>query len=85
MASNKPQAFNPPSVPEPPPTYCQVCVTPIVPSSSLVTLAGQTGLQKDGTVPAGIKAQAKAAYETIHKCLEAAGATPRDIVCPCLL
>lgn len=84
MASNKPQAFNPPSVPEPPPTYRQVCVTPIVSSSSLVTLAGQTGLQKDGTVPAGIRAQAKAAYESIHKCLEAAGATPRDIVrlCP---
>lgn len=82
MTSNKPNAFNPPSVVEPPPTYSQVCVTPIVASSALVTLAGQTGLQKDGTVPSGIKAQAKAAYESIHKCLEAAGATPRDIVRP---
>lgn len=77
---NKPRAFNPPSVPEPPPTYSQVCVTPILPSSVLITLAGQTGLQKNGTVPTGIKEQARAAYETIHKCLEAAGATPRDIV-----
>lgn len=82
MASKKPNAFNPPSVPKPPPTYSQVCVTPIVVSSALVTLAGQTGLQKDDTVPSGIKAQAKAAYEIIHKCLEAAGATPRDIVRP---
>ncbi|EOA86882.1 hypothetical protein ACJQWK_09035 [Exserohilum turcicum] len=77
---NKPRAFNPPSVPEPPPTYSQVCVTPILPSSVLITLAGQTGLQKNGTVPTGIKEQARAAYETIHKCLEAAGATPRDII-----
>ncbi|RAQ99921.1 YjgF-like protein [Stemphylium lycopersici] len=80
MASNKPQAFNPPSVPEPPPTYNQVCVTPIVPSSTLLTLAGQTGLQKDGTVPSGIQAQARGAYDNIHKCLAAAGATPRDII-----
>ncbi|KAF5845251.1 hypothetical protein GGP41_001285 [Bipolaris sorokiniana] len=78
MASKKPNAFNPPSVPKPPPTYSQVCVTPIVVSSALVTLAGQTGLQKDDTVPSGIKAQAKAGYEIIHKCLEAADA--KDVV-----
>ncbi|KAI4670923.1 uncharacterized protein J4E88_009675 [Alternaria novae-zelandiae] len=80
MSSNKPHAFNPENVPEPPPTYNQVCITPIVPSSKLITLAGQTGLQKDHTIPSDIKEQAKGAYDSIHKCLAAAGATPRDIV-----
>jgi enamine deaminase RidA (YjgF/YER057c/UK114 family) len=81
MASNKPRAFNPPTVPEPHETYSQVCITPIVPSSKLITLAGQTGVQKDHTISADIREQARGAYDSIHKCLAAAGATPRDIVC----
>lgn len=85
MASSKPQVLNPPTVPQPPPTYSQVCVTPIVSSSKLVTLAGQAGFQKDGTVASDTKAQAKATYENVLKCLEAVGATPRDIVRSCLL
>src|SRR4051794_9005264 len=80
MTSNKPNGFNPPEVPQPPPTYSQVCVAPIVPASKLVTLAGQTGRRMDGTIPSSIKEQARVAYESIHKCLAAAGATPRDIV-----
>lgn len=79
-SSNKPHAFNPPDVPNPPPTYNQVCVTPIRPSSKLVTLAGQTGLRQDQSIASDIKEQARTAYETVHKCLAAAGATPRDII-----
>lgn len=80
-SSNKPYAFNPPAVVEPPPTYNQVCVTSIVPSSKFITLAGQTGLRMNHSIPSGIPAQAKGAYESIQKCLAAVGATPRDIVC----
>jgi enamine deaminase RidA (YjgF/YER057c/UK114 family) len=80
MAYSKPQAFNPFAVPTPPPTYSQVCITPIHPTSKLITLAGQTGLQKNGTVDLDIETQARKAYEAIHECLKAAGATPRDIV-----
>ena len=80
MTSNKPNGFNPPDVPQPPPTYSQVCIAPIVPASKLVTLAGQTGRRINGTIPSSIKEQARVAYESIHKCLTAAGATPRDIV-----
>ncbi|KAB2110459.1 hypothetical protein AG0111_0g167 [Alternaria gaisen] len=80
MASKKPHAFNPPSVPEPAPTYNQVCITPVVSSSKLITLAGQTGMRKDGPISSDLKEQAKGAYDSIHKCLAAAGATPRDIV-----
>lgn len=79
-SSNKPRAFNPPDVPKPPPSYDQVCITPILPTSKLITLAGQTGRQTDGSIASDIKSQAKAAYETVNRCLKAAGASPRDIV-----
>ncbi|CAO2654936.1 Nn.00g116690.m01.CDS01 [Neocucurbitaria sp. VM-36] len=79
-SQNKPHAFNPPAVPKPPPTYDQVCVTPLVPSSKLITLAGQTGLRPDQTISSDFQEQAKGAYEAVHNCLKAAGATPRDIV-----
>lgn len=78
--STKPHAFNPENVPKPPPSYDQVCITPIHPTSKLITLAGQTGLQQDGTVPEDFDQQARNAYASIHNCLKAAGATPRDIV-----
>jgi enamine deaminase RidA (YjgF/YER057c/UK114 family) len=79
-SSNKPQTLNPPNVPNPPPTYSQACITPILPTSKLVTLAGQTGLQSDGSISPDISIQAKDAYKSIHECLKAVGATPRDIV-----
>ncbi|KAF1846558.1 YjgF-like protein [Cucurbitaria berberidis CBS 394.84] len=79
-SSNKPHAFNPPTVPVPPPTYDQVCITPIVPTSKLITLAGQTGLRQDQTIPSDIKEQARGAYAAVNNCLKAAGATPRDII-----
>ncbi len=82
MASpdNKPRAFNPPTVPAPPPTYSQACVTPLLATSKLVTLAGQTGLGADGRIPDSFAAQVAAAYEAVHAALLASGATPRDIV-----
>lgn len=80
MSSNKPHAFNPPDVTTPPPTYNQVCITPLLSTSKLVTLAGQTGLHDDQTISPDIKEQARYAYEAIRRCLKAAGATPRDIV-----
>ncbi|KAH7088806.1 Endoribonuclease L-PSP/chorismate mutase-like protein [Paraphoma chrysanthemicola] len=76
----KPHAFNPPDVPTPPSTYNQVCITPILPTSRLVTLAGQTGLQSDGTIAKDIETQSKDAYKAVHNCLKAVGVTPRDIV-----
>lgn len=75
MGDNVPQAFNPPNVQQPPPSYKQVCITPILPTSKLVTLAGQTGHYKAGWIE-----QVKGAYENVGKCLEAAGAKPRDII-----
>ncbi|KAJ4352063.1 uncharacterized protein N0V89_007409 [Didymosphaeria variabile] len=78
---NKPHAFNPPGVPEPPPTYSQVSVTPLIPTSKLITLAGQVGLDgKTHEVAEGFDDQVKLAYHNILNALKAAGATPRDII-----
>lgn len=72
---NKPQAFNPPNVRAPHPSYKQVCVTPIQPKSKFITLAGQTGDYQAPWIE-----QVKGAYKNVQRCLEAAGASPRDIV-----
>jgi enamine deaminase RidA (YjgF/YER057c/UK114 family) len=80
MSSSKPQTLNPPAVPTPPPTYSQACITPLLPTSKLITLAGQTGLQRDGSISPDIKIQAREACKAVHECLKASGATPRDIV-----
>ena len=79
--SKKPRTFNPTSVPPPPPTFEHVAVTPILPSSRLVTLAGQVGTDAaTGHLPSDFIEQVKFAYANVAKCLEASGASPRDIV-----
>ncbi|KAF2021078.1 YjgF-like protein [Aaosphaeria arxii CBS 175.79] len=79
--ANKPSAFNPATVPPPPTTYSQVCVTPILPTAKLITLAGQVGIDPTTkTVPTSFLEQVKIAYENVHNCLKAANATPGDIV-----
>ncbi|TID18516.1 hypothetical protein E2P81_ATG06431 [Venturia nashicola] len=81
MASNKPHAFNPPTVAAPPPTYKQVSTTPLLPTSRLITLAGQTGVIPSTGKPSPIhREQYKQAYINVHNCLKAVGATPRDII-----
>lgn len=81
MADSKPKTLNPPSVPKPPPTYDQVAVTPLLPQSKLVTLAGQVGIDPvSGEVPADFSRQVRLAYDSIENALAAVGATPRDIV-----
>lgn len=79
--STKPRTFNPEGVWAPPPTYNHVAVTPLLPSSRLITLAGMTGCDPARTDnPNTVQEQAPIAYENIRRALAAAGATPRDIV-----
>jgi enamine deaminase RidA (YjgF/YER057c/UK114 family) len=79
--SGKPHAFNPPNVPKPPPTYSQVAITPLFPTSRLITLAGHVGQDPTtGAVVQGFDAQVKLSYQNILNSLKAAGATPRDII-----
>ncbi|KAK6075364.1 hypothetical protein SCUP234_07810 [Seiridium cupressi] len=80
-SGSQPHTFNPAGVPAPPPTYNHVAVTPLLPTSKLITLAGLTGCdpaQSDN--PETVPEQAIIAYTKIKTCLAAAGATPRDIV-----
>ena len=79
---DRPHAFNPEGVPKPPPTYNQACVTPIIHTSKLITLAGQTGITPEtGKVASrSIAEQAQQAYKSVHAALRAAGGHPRDII-----
>lgn len=77
----KPRVFNPAGVPLPPPTYSQVAVTPLLPTSRLVTLAGMTGCDPARSDnPKTLLEQVAIAYANIETSLAAAGASPRDIV-----
>lgn len=78
--STKPDTFNPSTVNRPPATYNQVAVTPILPTSKLITLAGQCGIHPNGEVPQDFVQQVKQAYRNVANCLRAAGAVPRDII-----
>lgn len=79
--SHLPRTFNPDNVPLPPPSYHQVSITPLLPTSRLITLAGMTGCDPSSSSnPKTLPEQAPIAYSNILKSLAAAGATPRDIV-----
>ncbi len=49
-------------------------------TSTLITIAGQLGLSISGQIPSSLADQVALALENLSKCLEAAGATTRDIV-----
>lgn len=77
----KPRTFNPANVPAPPPTYNHVATTVLATSSELITLAGQVGKDaQTGEIPGDFVSQAKIAYRNVQACLEAAGASLRDII-----
>lgn len=77
----QPRTFNPANVPAPPPTYNQVATTPLAPTSELITLAGQVGIDPQTRhIPGDFVSQARIACRNVQACLAAAGATPRDIV-----
>lgn len=76
-----PRTFNPSDVALPPPSYNQVCITPLVATSRLITLAGMTGCDPaSSSNPKTLLKQAPIAFSNVKKSLAAAGASPRDIV-----
>ena len=75
------QLINPPDVRPPHPTYSHVQKTPISATSTLVSIAGQVGVPPDSASAASTFAeQVEIALENLRKCLDAAGATPEDII-----
>ncbi|KIW13828.1 hypothetical protein PV08_06608 [Exophiala spinifera] len=79
--SSKSQLINPPFVHAPRPTYTHVQTTPISSTSTLITIAGQIGVDaKSGAIPPTFAEQVEVALENLRKCLESVGATPADII-----
>jgi enamine deaminase RidA (YjgF/YER057c/UK114 family) len=75
------QLINPADVRPPHPIYSHVQVTPISPTSSLITIAGQIGVPPDSAAAAATFAeQVEIALDNLRNCLAAAGATPADII-----
>jgi enamine deaminase RidA (YjgF/YER057c/UK114 family) len=75
------QLINPPNIRPPHPIYSHVMKTPISPTSTLITIAGQIGVPPDSSTAAPtFSEQVQVALSNLRKCLEAAGATPADII-----
>lgn len=51
-----------------------------VSGGDLVFVSGIIGMRPDGTMPAGTREQVELAFENLAKVLDAAGATPADVV-----
>jgi len=69
------KVWSPDSLPRPH-GYSQVAV---VPAGSQVWVSGQVGSARDGTVPVGIEAQARLAFENVGRALAAADAGWADV------
>ncbi|KAK5065041.1 hypothetical protein LTR84_000876 [Exophiala bonariae] len=75
------QLINPAGVRPPHPIYSHVQTTPLSPTTTLVTIAGQIGVPPDSaSAAATFGEQVEIALENLKKCLAAAGATPADII-----
>ena len=73
------QLIDPPSMSDPK-SYMHSHVCTIPPGSCLVYTAGQIGMDKDNNIPENDKEQVALALKNLRTCLEASGATARDIV-----
>lgn len=72
--------FSPETCPPFAPTYSQVSIIPISPTTKLITLAGQIATSKDGfSTPLSFPDQVRSALSNVDKCLTAAGATKANI------
>lgn len=73
--------INPPTVHEAWPTYSHVLSTPISPTCTLVTIAGQVGVDAEtGRIPTTFAEQVRLALGNLGRCLESVGAGPANII-----
>jgi monoamine oxidase len=82
MAPSKPitsaQTLDPYGLFETRPTFSHVATS--TGPSRIITTAGQVGADKNGKVPADYDAQIELAFKNLSRCLEAAGASVRDVI-----
>lgn len=69
---------NPETVHEPIGKYSHAVGIPC--NSEWLVIAGQVGRDREGNVPAGVKAQSEQAFQNVLACLEANGMDKTDIV-----
>jgi enamine deaminase RidA (YjgF/YER057c/UK114 family) len=77
-SSSRKTASNPPGVPAPIRGYYSNCVR--VSAGPLLFVAGQVGMDVNGTIPKDAAAQAELALKNIETILAAEGATMADVV-----
>lgn len=84
MSNPLPHVFNPTTHIPFHPSYSHICSTPLLPTSKLITIAGQIGRFGDpssgNTTPSSFLEQVSIALQNVQTCLEAAGAKKTDIV-----
>ena len=75
------KTINPPNVPEPQPQFSQVNTFSIKGPAKIVAITGQLAIQPDGKspTPKGFEDQVRLALQNLENCLNAAGASKRDI------
>lgn len=69
---------NPPAAPQPPSRYSQVAVAPA--NGEYVFLAGQVGLNDDGSIPHDMTTQAELTWKHIETLLASEGLTLANVV-----
>ncbi|KAL6241698.1 hypothetical protein RBB50_011480 [Rhinocladiella similis] len=72
--------INPSTVHDAWPTYSHVQSTRISPTVTLITLAGEVGVDKDGQFGKSFQEQVSVALENVRRCLASVSATPADII-----
>jgi enamine deaminase RidA (YjgF/YER057c/UK114 family) len=80
MSSVAPQVSDPKNLPAFHPSYSQICTTTLLPTTRLITIAGQIGADAAKNVPKGFIDQVELALSNVQTCLDTAGAKKTDIV-----
>ncbi|KAJ9663827.1 hypothetical protein H2198_000587 [Neophaeococcomyces mojaviensis] len=75
------QAINPPNHPPLAPTYSHLTIATTTPSSKLIHISGQIGVDPaNPSATPDLASQVRLALSNLDRCLEAAGATKKDLV-----
>lgn len=61
-------------------TYSHVLATPISSTCTLVTIAGQVGVDAKGKIPSTLKEQVELALANLGECLRSVGGTPANLI-----
>ena len=75
------KTIDPPTIHEASPTYSHVQETSISPTCTLVTIAGQVGVDaKTGKIPKSHAEQVRIALKNLDECLKSVGATAANLI-----